>query len=150
MDDMYAPKDPSSQAGSPAGQGQRVPYRRVVPHVTQAPITDESVRDFETRRSQGAHNTSPGLQSRPGRKHMGVATADPQYLPQNGPAHPRRTDPGDPNQHQRLHYERYLQTPRSKKSIFIARQERARRHAVIVVVAIVVLVILALWFIFFR
>ena len=147
MDEGTTNRDSVESPRSQTTSNKRVPYRRTVPHVSQAPITDESLATpsrpiNQNQTATGERRAAPG-----GRVHMGVATNDPQYLPKNGPAHPRRSKPGE---RQQLHYDRYLQTPNSKKSIFVARQERARRHAVIVIVAIAVLAVLALWFIFFR
>lgn len=96
--------------------------------------------------------------SAPGRKHMGVATSDPQYLqpvghqtgaPQ-GPAHPRRKMPGD-GEPQVLHSDRYLSAPSGRKTIFTARQDRARRRTrAALVVALIVIVAILVWLIFFR
>lgn len=150
MDDTHIPQEPHTQENAVHGQGQRLPYRRTVPHVTQSPIVDESLRSTGRENETLPPTAQASIPSQPGRKHMGVATADPQYLPQNGPAHPRRSNPADPNYRQQLHYERYLQTPGSKKSIFVARQERARRHTLIAVIIVVVLFALVMWLLFFR
>lgn len=96
--------------------------------------------------------------SAPGRKHMGVATSDPQYLQptglQNGspqgPAHPRHKMPGD-GEPQVLHSDRYLSAPSGRKTIFTARQDRARRRTrAALVVALIVVVAILVWLIFFR
>ena len=77
---------------------------------------------------------------------MGTATSDPQYLSPTGYEKNGRFSPneakGRDNGRSAVHYERYLQTPKPGKSIFISRQERARKRnrrlllaAIIVVVA---------------
>lgn len=74
---------------------------------------------------------------------MGVASSDAEYLKQVErpvrPAHPRSSVPGE-GEPQKLHYSRYLSTPSSHKTIFIARQERARRRTRILLVALLVIV----------
>lgn len=136
----------------------RTPYHRSTPHITQEPITDDALR-YRQRVHPGAYPAAeqPGqvpqqAAPRPGRRHMGVATADPQYLPPTGPAHPRRQpQPGEEGERPQLHYERYLQTPSGHKSIFISRQERERRRVhILVALLIVVLVALAVWFLFLN
>lgn len=96
--------------------------------------------------------------SAPGRKHMGVATSDPQYLQptglQNGspqgPAHPRHKMPGD-GEPQVLHSDRYLSAPSGRKTIFTARQDRARKRArILLVLALIVVIAVLVWIIFFR
>lgn len=88
---------------------------------------------------------------------MGVATNDPDYLPpvnasRQGhaplqPAHPRSQNPGTQN----LHFERYTETPTSRKSIFIRREQAQRRtHLILALVAIVVVVAFLIWFVFLR
>lgn len=139
----------------------RVPYQRTVPHITQDPITDDTVT--YQQRPQAAPRPAvpqrPAMQgARPGRKHMGVATSDPQYLqptgrPQgvpNGPAHPRHKMPGD-GEPQVLHSDRYLTMPSSRKSIFTARQNRARRRTrtlaallVVVIIAVIAIILFVL------
>lgn len=94
----------------------------------------------------------------PGRKHMGVATSDPQYLQPagavggraGGPAHPRHKNPGD-GEPQTLHGNRYLSTPSSHKTIFTARQDRARKRIrVLLVVLLLVVIAVVVWLIFFH
>lgn len=96
--------------------------------------------------------------SAPGRKHMGVATSDPQYLQptglQNGsaqgPAHPRHKMPGD-GEPQVLHSDRYLSAPSGRKTIFTARQDRARKRVrILLVLALIVVIAVLMWIIFFR
>ena len=108
--------------------------------------------------------------SRP-RKHMGVASSDPEYLPQTGPtghvppssptlriraneraaargAQPIRGN-GQPGQ---LHYDRYLQQPKKGRAIFTSQQDRQRRRVqVLLAVLIVAAIALALfWFFVLR
>ena len=100
------------------------------------------------------HNASPAYT--PGRRHMGTATSDPQYLPPieqtrdgvRGPAH----IPAPPDQRAPLHYDRYIEKPKQGKTIFTSRYERSRRRtrAVLLVLLVIVVVALALWFIFLR
>lgn len=145
MDDVTSKRNETTSAPHANAGASRTPYRRTVPHLSQAPITDESLSMPPRQSAAGATRTPSGG----GRRHMGTATSDPQYLPQNGPAHPRRSQPGDPSQH--LHYDRYLQTPTSKKTIFTARQERSRRRTLLAVVLIlIVAVVLFVWFVFLR
>lgn len=94
----------------------------------------------------------------PRRKHMGVATSDPQYLQPagaaggraGGPAHPRHKNPGD-GEPQTLHGNRYLSTPSSHKTIFTARQDRARKRIrVLLVVLLLVVIAVVVWLMFFH
>lgn len=108
------------------------------------------------------------------RKHMGVATSDPEYLPQTGPS--GRVPPSSPtlriraNERQgagmattgkrkrgagqpgQLHYDRYLQTPKKGRSIFTSQQDRQRRRIqVLLAVLIIAAIALALfWFFVLR
>lgn len=139
----------------------RAPYQRTVPHITQDPITDDAIayqqRPQTAPRPAGQQRTA--MQgARPGRKHMGVATSDPQYLqptgrPQgapNGPAHPRHKNPGD-GEPQVLHYDRYLSTPSGRKTIFTARQDRSRRRIkALLIVALIVVIAIVVWIVFFH
>lgn len=150
----------ATSSSDPArNKSAHVPYRRTVPHITQDPIDDaDAPLHQEPRSGQRAARQANPSAGRPGRKHMGVATSDPQYLqPANraqgtptGPAHPRHKMPGD-GEPQVLHSSRYLSTPSSRKSIFTARQDRARKRTrvllivavlMIIAVAVIVLVIL--------
>lgn len=111
--------------------------------------------------------------ARPGRprKHMGVASSDPEYLPQTGPTgHVPPSSPtlriranergaahgnqplksnGQPGQ---LHYDRYLQQPKKGRSIFTSQQDRQRKRVQILLAALIVAAIaLALfWFFVLR
>lgn len=106
------------------------------------------------------------------RKHMGVASSDPEYLPQTGPS--GRVPPSSPtlriranergarghqsqpvawgSQPGQLHYDRYLQTPKKGRSIFTSQQDRQRRRVqVLLAVLIVAAIALALfWFFVLR
>ena len=74
-----------------------------------------------------------------GRKHMGTATSDVEYLPQTAP---HGSD---------LHYGRYLQMPKAGKTIFTAnRRVKRRRHAVLALVAAVILIAGIIWFFLLR
>ena len=104
------------------------------------------------------------------RKHMGVASSDPEYLPQtdstghvppssptlriranerNGRAIPSVKGSGQPGQ---LHYDRYLQKPKKGRSIFTSQQDRQRRRVqVLLAVLIIAAIALALfWFFVLR
>ena len=81
---------------------------------------------------------------------MGTATSDPQYLSPTGYEKSGHLSPNVSKERDggraAVHYERYLQTPKPGKSIFISRQERARKRnrrlllaAIIVVVAAILL-----------
>lgn len=112
------------------------------------------------------------------RKHMGVASSDPDYLPPVGPqpegaahpgpsAHARPTRPGGhsgrgdlggPNGPDRrrsndpLHYDRYISVPKKGRSIFTARQAR-QRHRLYIGFAVLVVAAVALalvWYLYLR
>ena len=131
-----------SYAGSPRYAASSASYQRARHHVTQEPIHDDQVR----------------VDASSGRKHMGVATSDPQYLPRTRPEHPahprqqRAEGPDGQPQHAPLHYERYLQTPKPGKAIFTARQARARRHVahIVLLVALLVIIAVVVWFFILR
>lgn len=143
------------------GEGSYTPYRRTVPHITQDPITDDGGSYADQRgavppRTAAARRADP--RQTPGRKHMGVATSDPQYLQPvesrgdapNRPAHPRHKTPGD-GKPQALRSDRYLTTPSGRKSIFTARQDRARRRMrIILALALVIVIALVIWLLFLR
>lgn len=123
------------------------PYRRTTPHITQEPIEDGHSA-CTTRDHTYAPNTASAA---PHRRHMGVASSDPQYLPPTEPnaarptpSRPQVTAPAHRRSEQRapLHYDRYLQTPKPGKSIFTGRHDRSRRRmkrflAVLIVLAII-------------
>lgn len=98
------------------------------------------------------HNPRPYTGGGTTRKHMGVATSDPEYLapvaqpagkasgPRGSsvpaPAHPpkRAEAPGEhPN------YSRYLSTPKKGKAIFTSRQQRQRRKIKVLLALLIVL-----------
>ena len=71
--------DAPSPAAQPAeSQPQPQPFHRTVPHVTQEPINDVEP-EYVTR---NRYMTLEEAQRRPGRKHMGVAVGDNDYLGQ--------------------------------------------------------------------
>lgn len=103
-DDTLAP-DEQPLPNPPAA---KAPYRRQTPHITQSPI-DDVEPSYVTRERYVTLE-----QARGGRKHMGTATSDPQYLSPTGyeknghlsPNASRERDGGRAT----VHYERYLQT----------------------------------------
>lgn len=137
-----------------SGQTGRTEYRRQVPHITQEPIDDIETEYVMPNRYAAADQTS-GTQH----KHMGVATSEPEYLPRTGPQVRQRTEQETLTQGGGRHTAgrqsgrkgdsldyRYLETPRSGKSIFISREERRRKRnrriaAVVAVAAVVVIVV---------
>lgn len=98
------------------------------------------------------------------RKHMGVATSDPEYLPPVGPDRPQTHTAGGPHGHvagaraqgagQRVHtaehvagqpapgaqpnYSRYISTPKKGRAIFTARQNRRRRRVKLLLGSLIV------------
>ena len=108
-------------------------------------------------------------EARGGRRHMGVATSDPQYLPltpqeqareramargrqrsqnagQQPDAHNAAPRPAHPMQtiqpgtHRSLqHSARYLSTPKPGKTIFKSRYEKRHRHAKAVLLAVLLI-----------
>ena len=148
-----ADEQPTERA---SGQAGRTEYRRQVPHITQEPIDDiETEYEYVMPNRYGTADQATGTQHR----HMGVATSEPEYLPRTGPQVRQRTGQ-EPvaqggNKHaagrqggrkgDSLDY-RYLETPRSGKSIFISREERRRKRnqkiaAVVAVAAVIVIVV---------
>lgn len=115
-------------------------------------------------------------EARGGRRHMGVATSDPQYLPltpqeqarerqrsQNAgqqpdahnaaprPAHPMQTI--QPGTHRSLqHSARYLSTPKPGKTIFKSRYEKRHRHtkAVLLAALLIAAILGLIWYFFPR
>lgn len=168
MDEQQQARPASANAPLPQKRPY-VPYQRATQHISQEPITDPDLlprlsmpaapdnvsapaRPHSTRRAAPGHAPQGGA-----RKHMGVATSDPQYLEPVagvpgaiGPAHPRHKNPGD-GEPQTLHYDRYLSTPDSRKTIFTARQERSRKrtHALLVI-TLVFAVAFLIWFALVR
>lgn len=131
-------------------------YRRETPHLTQAPIND-----VEPEYATLDHYTT--LSQQRGRRHMGTASSDPEYLPQTEFQRQQAADPDArqtpirdakaPQRSGTLHYDRYLQTPKARKSIFASqqarRQQRTRTALVILLVAVIVVLALV-WFLFLR
>lgn len=97
-----------------------------------------------------------GTGAAPRRRHMGVATSDPQYLPTTGAnaSRPAPHAPAHPVSEHRapLHYDRYLETPKPRRAIFSTRRERSRRRArlVILLLAVLALVLALVWFFILR
>ena len=114
-------------------------------------------------------------EARGGRRHMGVATSDPQYLPltpqeqareramarehqrsQNAGQQPDAHNPMQtiqPGTHRSLqHSARYLSTPKPGKTIFKSRYEKQHRHAkAVLLAALLIAAILGLvWYFFPR
>lgn len=127
--------------------------------------TGPGTRQPMPRRMPGSHEDEHAGRPTPEpaagqrRVHMGVATADPQYLPpmaegtrRPGGAAPLRPAHQRSEQRAPLHYDRYLQTPKPGKSIFTARHDRSRRRvkrllAVLIVLAIALALV---WFFVLR
>lgn len=141
----------SSPANATTASGGSAPYRRATSHISQAPIND-----VETEYVMPNRYTTVD-QARPGRRHMGVATSDPNYLkPANGGRINRGnlhdTDRSAKPRNGSLHYDRYLQTPKSGKSIFVSQQRRQRQRVqrFILIAAILLIVLLFIWLVFLR
>lgn len=123
----------NSAGRSRDAQGARQPYRRQTPHISQEPINDMD-SDYVTvdrmrRDRKPVQTTAP----RTGRRHMGVAVGDVDYLHDEMPGQEERN------------YAKYLEMPTGKKSIFTARRERQRHlHLLLagIAIAIIVLVII--------
>ena len=119
----------------------KAPYRRQTPHITQAPINDVEP-NYVTRDRYVTLD-----QARGSRKHMGTATSDPQYLSPTGYEKSGRFSPSVDGERDKgrsaVHYERYMQTPKPGKSIFISRQERARKRNRRLILAAIIVVVLA-------
>lgn len=141
--------------GQCAPQQSRLPYQRTNPHITQAPIDDIEPAYVTRERYQ----TLEEVQS--GRKHMGVATSDPEYLAdaplskpttQDIPANPtiNRTGERGPRGKQTLtHSARYLQTPKPGRSIFMSKQMRRKQQTKRAFIALAVLLVIVLIVCFF-
>ncbi|MCI5784600.1 hypothetical protein ACTQY8_04630 [Collinsella bouchesdurhonensis] len=137
-DDALAP----DEQPLPNPSAAKAPYRRQTPHITQSPI-DDVEPSYVTRERYVTLE-----QARGDRKHMGTATSDPQYLSPTGyeksghlsPNASRERDGGRAT----VHYERYLQTPKPGKSIFISRQERARKRNRRLLLAAIIVVVVAI------
>lgn len=166
-------RQPERFEGAPVAQGvpAQTPYRRQRPHITQPPIDDAGTEYVMPERYitvDQMHNNRP-------RKHMGVATSDPEYLPPTGPtaqgtgyvppssptlhvrsdgrgATKQPVPQGQPVQAGQLHYDRYLQTPKKGRSIFTSRLDRQRRKMkLLLAVLIIAAIVLAfVWFFVLR
>ena len=133
---------------------------------------DEQQNTNAGARPQASPRANPDERFRRARKHMGVATSDPEYLPPvpGGDKGPGYIPPSSPTLRTRanertpqaakkgsgkpggLRYDRYLSTPKRGKSIFTSQQARRRTHAQhILAVLIILAVALALvWFLLLR
>lgn len=117
----------------------------------QPPVAEQQTSRATTAGRVGAEQ--PGGT----RRHMGVATSDPTYLPPtqaaaaqpsqplrtvNAPAHPRS------GKQQLTHSSRYLETPKSGRSIFTSQRERQKKRNRAIAAAIIMVVALAVatWF----
>lgn len=145
MNEYQQPLDESGLDSPSANQVDtptQTTYRRQTPHISQEPIDDVEPQYVTRERYQTLE------QARGNRRHMGTATSDPDYLtPVNNGARGRAKAPVATGQQKTLHYERYLQTPKGGKSIFVSRQERARkrnRRILIGLVALIVVVVVIL------
>lgn len=125
-------------------------YRRESRHIPQEPITDPGAEYASHGFPRPARATGP---SRPTRRHMGVATNDPTYLPdtplsgegvRRGPAHPVP----EPGERRSLHYDRYLERPKPGKSIFTRREQaqRKRTRILVLLAVLIVAIVLLVWF----
>lgn len=149
------------QSSHPAAQARS--FQRQSPHVTQTPIDDVEPQ-YVTRER---YVTLDQAQGQGRRRHMGVATSNPSYLPKTEmqmrldaermaaeprqPAH-RIQQPSDPNQPRALtNSSRYLQTPKPGRSIFTTQRDRERRkHKLVLALIAIVVVLLIVWFFFLR
>lgn len=153
-----AERDNMTSDAEPRGaSSRRVPFEHCAPHITQEPI-DDTAADYAT-----IDRYSTLEQRRGGRRHMGTASSDPEYLP---PARVRGRDrageggegpaPGSTDSLNRrsgsLHYDRYLQLPNSGKAIFTSRQNRRRRrtHVALGVLIVLSIALALVWYFFLR
>ena len=141
---------------------ERTEYHRQTPHITQEPIDD-----IDTEYVMPNRYTTVDQASASHHKHMGVASSEPEYLPRTGPQVRERQgqaqDQGATQDGSAKHfnnsgkqsgtpdYSRYLETPKSGRSIFISPKERRRKRnqkiaAVVAVAAVVVIVVLIIVF----
>ena len=114
--------------------------------------------EYPNEHNIDADYQAPPLASRrymrpaPTRKHMGIATSDPEYLPQVQPSAQRTASPQMAPKHTISNSSRYLSTPKAGRSIFISRYERRRAtiKRCILLVVLIVIIALVVWFIFLR
>lgn len=129
---------PNNTRNATSDPAARQPYRRHTPHVSQEPINDLESDYVTVDRFEHPMQTGRAASPSRGRKHMGVATSDADYMQEAMPGGAERN------------YARYLQTPKPGKSIFTARRERKRKTHLIVAAIIAVVVIVALVFFLTR
>lgn len=138
---------------------------------------DERYSQNSSPASQEPARRAPYTPYQRPRKHMGVASNDPEYLP-TAPLNntPGRIPPSSPTLRVRsyergsaqggqraqaplqgggngqLHYDRYISTPKKGRSIFTSQQQRQRKRVqVLLAVLIVAAIALALvWFFVLR
>lgn len=144
MDDYANPTNEYDQAQPAGGAGNRVPYRRQVPHITQEPIDDVEPQYVTRERYVTLEESRAGR-----RRHMGTAVSDPDYLTQ--PTRDPGANPGTgaTGQHTITHSARYLQTPKPGKSIFTSQKARARQHTRRVVAALILLAVIVVAIVLF-
>lgn len=144
MDENANPINEYSQTQPAGGAGERTPYRRQVPHITQEPIDDVEPQYVTRERYVTLEESRAGR-----RRHMGTAVSDPDYLTQPGSGATGAgtgMSTGASGQRTITHSGRYLQTPKPGKSIFTSQKARARKHtrrlvAALILLAVIVVVI---------
>lgn len=152
------------------------PYHRRVPHVTQSPINDvepeyATINRYATLDQQRTAYAEQRAER--GRRHMGTATSDADYLPltdfqkqqDRAAAIAARGQGKEPNSSspalasdetgaapRSLHASRYLQTPKSGRSIFVSRQARQQKRlkALLLLFVVLALVLALVWFFILR
>lgn len=101
-----------------------------------------------------AQQTSGGANGRSRlRRHMGVATSDPSYLPEIETGTYERTVISERIPRQQVDYGKYLSQPRpGGRQIFTSPQERRRRrtHRAIIFILVAAMVVAAIWFFVLR
>ena len=127
----------------------QTPYQRQTPHISQEPIDDIPTEYVMPNR----YTTVEQASAQHGRRNMGVASNDPDYLPRTPDPSRGATDaPTKVKQPKTsasaFNYDRYLQTPKSGKSIFTSRQRRRKKRihqaAIVAAVAAVIAIVIAL------
>ena len=127
-------------------------YQRQTPHISQEPIDDIPTEYVMPNR----YTTVDQAGAQRGRRNMGVASNDPDYLPRtpglvrdDADAAPGKVKQPKTNASGFNNYDRYLQTPKSGKSIFTSRQRRRQKHlhqaAAVAVVAVAIVLIILLF-----
>lgn len=140
MDERMEPTTPPSEPSQhiDAARTARPPFQRVTHHITQDPIDDVEpeyvTRDrYETLEQASSH-----------RRHMGTVGESPDYLASLA---------GNEGRGQRrLHYERYLETPKPGKSIFTSHRARKQRraHFIILLIALLAVILALVWYFILR